>query len=78
MGGSFLQGSTYNVVRLLDTQPSQVPLVSAAGIERNLPEISAGAAGDGYFNMVPDPDGAVRWFPMSIMYGSEFFAPLSW
>ncbi len=77
MGGSFLRASTYNVVRLLDTRPSQVPLVSAVGIERNLPEISGGAAGDGYFNMVPDPDGAVRWFPMSIMYGGEFFAPLS-
>jgi adenylate cyclase len=77
MGGSFLKASTYNVVRLLDTQPSQVPLVSATGIERNLPEITDAAAGDGYFNMIPDPDGTVRWFPMSILYGGEFFAPLT-
>jgi adenylate cyclase len=77
MGSSFLRTSTYNVVRLLDTRPSQVPLVSAVGIERNLPEITEGAAGDGYFNMVPDPDGAVRWIPMSIMYGGEFFAPMA-
>jgi adenylate cyclase len=77
MGGSFLQASTYNVVRLLDTQPSQVPLVSASGIERNLPEITQAGAGDGYFNMIPDPDGSVRWFPMSILYGGEFFAPMS-
>jgi adenylate cyclase len=77
MGGSFLKASTYNVVRLLDTQPSQVPLVSATGIERNLPEITEAAAGDGYFNMIPDPDGSVRWFPMSILYGGEFFAPLT-
>ena len=77
MGGSFLKSSTYNVVRLLDTQPSQVPLVSATGIERNLPEITEAAAGDGYFNMIPDPDGMVRWFPMSILYGGEFFAPLT-
>jgi adenylate cyclase len=77
MGGSFLKASTYNLVRLLDTQPSQVPLVSATGIERNLPEITQAAAGDGYFNMIPDPDGSVRWFPMSIVYGGEFFAPLS-
>ena len=73
----FLKGSTYNVVRLLDTKPSQVPLVGALGIERNLLEISNAAAGDGYFNMVPDPDGTVRWFPMSIMFQGEFFAPLS-
>ncbi|MFA4902593.1 MAG: adenylate/guanylate cyclase domain-containing protein [Desulfobaccales bacterium] len=77
MGGTFLKASTYNVVRLLDTQPSQVPLVSATGIERNLPEITEAAAGDGYFNMIPDPDGTVRWFPMSILYGGEFFAPLT-
>ncbi|MHB9074163.1 MAG: CHASE2 domain-containing protein [Desulfobaccales bacterium] len=77
MGASFLKASTYNVVRLLDTQPSQVPLVSATGIERNLPGITEAAAGDGYFNMIPDPDGAVRWFPMSILYGGEFFAPLT-
>jgi adenylate cyclase len=77
IGGSFLKASTYNVVRLLDTRPTQVPVVSATGIERNLPEITAGAAGDGYFNMVPDPDGAVRWLPMSIMYGGEFFAPMA-
>jgi adenylate cyclase len=77
MGGTFLQTSTYNVVRLLDTRPSQVPLVGATGIERNLVEITRAAAGDGYFNMIPDPDGVVRWFPMSIMYGDEFFAPIA-
>jgi adenylate cyclase len=77
MGGSFIQDSTYNVVRLLDTRPSQVPLVSAAGVEHNLPEITKAATGDGYFNMIPDPDGGVRWIPMSIMHGSEFFVPLS-
>jgi adenylate cyclase len=77
MGSKFLSDSTYNVVRLLDTKPAQVPLVSAEGIERNLPEISQAAAADGYFNMIPDPDGSVRWFPMAIMYGDNFFAPLS-
>jgi adenylate cyclase len=77
MGASFVQASTYNVVRLLDTKPSQVQLVGAAGIERNLPEITEAGAGDGYFNMIPDPDGTVRWFPMAVMFGGEFFAPMS-
>jgi adenylate cyclase len=77
MGGHLLQASTYNVVRLLDTKPSQVRLVSASGIQQNIPEITKAAKGDGYFNMIPDPDGAVRWFPMAVMYDSEFFAPLS-
>ena len=77
MGGAFLRASTYNVVRLLDTKPSQVHLVGAAGIERNLPEITEAAAGDGYFNMIPDADGTVRWFPMTVIYGGEIFAPMS-
>ena len=76
VGASFLRASTYNVVRLLDTKPSQVQLVGAAGVERNLPEITEAGAGDGYFNMIPDPDGTVRWFPMAVMYGGEFFAPM--
>ena len=77
MGANFLRASTYNVVRLLDTKPSEVHLVGAAGIERNLPEITEAAAGDGYFNMIPDADGTVRWFPMTVIYGGEIFAPMS-
>jgi adenylate cyclase len=77
MGSPFLRASTYNIVRLRDTKASQVRLIGAAGIERNLPEITASAAGDGYFNMIPDPDGTVRWFPMTVQYGGEFFAPMS-
>jgi adenylate cyclase len=77
MGSGFLRASTYNIVRLLDTKPSQVQLVSAVEIERNLPEITKAAAADGYFNMIPDPDGTVRWFPMTVLFGGEFFAPMA-
>src|SRR4030042_3233006 len=51
--------------------------MGAEGVELNLPEITGAAAGGGYFNMVPDPDGAVRWLPMTLLYGPDFFAPLS-
>ncbi|MFH1595516.1 MAG: CHASE2 domain-containing protein, partial [Pseudomonadota bacterium] len=77
MAPSFIRASTYNVVRLLDTEPSRVPLIGADGVELNLPEISEAAAGAGYFNMMPDVDGTVRWFPMTILYGADFFAPMS-
>jgi adenylate cyclase len=77
MGASFVRASTYNVVRLLDTTPSQVYLVGAAGIESNLLKITEAAAGAGYFNMIPDPDGTLRWFPMTVLFGGEFFAPMS-
>ena len=75
MGANFTQASTYNLVRSLDNQPSNVPLLGAAGVEVNLPGILEAAAGNGYFNMVPDVDGTVRWFPLTILYGSDFFAP---
>jgi adenylate cyclase len=77
MAPKFVRASTYNVVRLLDTEPSRVPLIGASGVELNLPEISQAASGAGYFNMLPDVDGVVRWFPMTILYGSDFFAPMN-
>jgi adenylate cyclase len=77
MGANFVRASTYNLVRLLDTKPSEVPLIGAAGVQLNLPEIIEASAGGGYFNMQPDDDGTVRWLPMAILYGSDFFAPES-
>ena len=77
LGQSFISASTYNMVRYLDTERSSIPLLGAAGAELNLPEITQAAAGDGFFNMVPDADGTIRWLPLTIMYGPDIFAPLS-
>jgi adenylate cyclase len=77
VSSNFVQASSYNLVRHLDTDPSKVPLMGAAGVELNLPEFIQAAAGGGYFNMVPDADGGVRGFPLTIIYGSDFFAPMS-
>jgi adenylate cyclase len=77
MGSTFVRASTNNVVRCLDTQPSEVPLFAAGGVELNLPAIIDASAGGGYFNMRQDFDGTVRSFPMAILYGSDFFAPES-
>ncbi len=76
-GSTFVQAATYNMVRCLDIEPSKVPLIGAAGVELNLAEFIEASAGGGYFNMVPDADGGVRWFPLTIIYGSDFFAPMS-
>jgi adenylate cyclase len=77
MGESYIRASSYNLVRLSETEPSQLPLLGAKGVQLNLPEITADAAGGGYFNMIPDPDGVVRWIPLAILYGPDFFAPLT-
>jgi adenylate cyclase len=77
MGPSYIQASTYNLVRLLEVEPSQLPLQTARGVEVNLPEIIAASAGGGFFNMIPDKDGVIRRTPMAILYGPDFFAPLT-
>jgi adenylate cyclase len=77
IGEAVPDGSTYNLVRWLDARPSNLPLLGGGEAETNLPELSAAAAGSGYFNMVPDSDGAVRWLPQTIVHGNDLFAPLS-
>jgi len=77
LGPKVIQASTYNMVRWLDRHSKRIPLMGAQGVETNLPEITGAAAGGGYFNMVPDPDGTVRWLPLALSYGPDIFAPLT-
>jgi adenylate cyclase len=77
LGAKAIQASTYNLVRVLDQESRRLPLVGAQGAEVNLPEITEAAAGGGYFNMVPDLDGIVRWQPLSVVYGPDAYAPLT-
>ena len=76
-GPKAIKASTYNLVRYLDQRSRQLPIMAAQGVEINLPEITENAAGGGYFNMVPDPDGIVRWLPLAVSYGPDIFAPLT-
>lgn len=77
LGSKAIQASTYNLVRTLDQKPRRLPLVAAQGAEVNLPEMTEAAAGGGYFNMVPDLDGIVRWLPLGVVYGPDVYAPLT-
>ena len=76
LGPKAIRASTYNLVRWLDRHHSRLPVLGAEGVEVNLPEITETAAGGGYFNMVPDPDGTVRWLPLALSYAHDFFAPM--
>ncbi|GIL40444.1 adenylate/guanylate cyclase domain-containing protein [Rhodospirillales bacterium TMPK1] len=44
--------------------PKNIPLLPLVGAVRNRPEFEASAAGNGHFNMQPDPDGLVRRVPL--------------
>ena len=76
LGPKAIKASTYNLVRWLDRHHRRLPLLGAEGVEVNLPEITEVAAGGGYFNMVPVPEGKVRWLPMAISFGPDLFAPM--
>lgn len=45
--------------------------------EVNIPPLVEAAAASGYFNMFPDPDGAVRRVPMVMKVRDKFYMPLS-
>ena len=77
MATSAPRACTYNLVRWLDTKPTRIPIIGAEDIKLNLQEISAGSAGGGFFNMVPDVDGCIRWLPQAIVFGGDIFMPLS-
>jgi adenylate cyclase len=77
LGPKAIQASTFNMVRWLDQQAERLPIMGAEGVEVNLLEITEAAAGGGYFNMVPDPDGTVRWLPLALAYGPDIFAPMT-
>jgi adenylate cyclase len=77
LGPKAISASTYNMVRWIDRNTRRLPIMGAQGVEVNLPEITEKAAGGGYFNMIPDPDGIVRWLPLAVSYGPDIFAPLT-
>ena len=45
--------------------------------EANIDILSQAADSSGYFNMVPDKDGVVRWMPLVFKCGRDIYAPLS-
>ena len=48
----------------------------APAIESNLPIFTESIVSAGFFNILPDPDGVVRRYPMIMKSGQDFYAPL--
>jgi adenylate cyclase len=71
-----ITNSKYPLVVFQDKTLMDDPFVSAYSPVGNLEILSGAAAGSGYFNMFPDPDGVVRWMPLIIKCRGEIFSPL--
>ncbi len=68
--------STYALVqRAPDAAEGMLPL--ARHVTQNLPDLAGAAAGLGYFNFLPDPDGLYRRVPLAIRFDERIVLPLS-
>jgi adenylate cyclase len=72
-----IEGSKYPLVRFRGGDAASVSFLKAYAPQANLDVFTAVAASSGYFSVVGDPDGSVRWMPMVIQSGDELYPPLS-
>ncbi len=72
-----IKSSTYDLVRWTSAQCSPCSVLTARGVEINLPRLTEAAADTGYFNAAPDPDGAIRTVPLVVSYQKDLYAPLA-
>ena len=77
-GDKYLKKSAYSSVRYLSKEATNIDFTMPVfSLESNLEQFSKGAADFGYFNVFPDLDGTIRWVPLLLKYGSNYFPPLS-
>ena len=70
--------SKYPVVQFPPGEDFDVELIfDAYAPEVAIPILNQAADSSGYFNMIPDLDGAVRWLPLIIKCRDQFLSPLS-
>jgi hypothetical protein len=71
-----ISNSRYPLISYAQQNLDIDPFLRAYAPEPNL-EMLSHADSSGYFNVVADQAGVVRWLPLIIQCGQEFFAPLS-
>lgn len=60
-----------------DPQAKAEPFIKAYAPQANLPLFTGKAASSGFFSVTSDDDGVVRWMPLVIQGGDDFFPPLA-
>lgn len=69
--------SKYPLIKYQDQGISVDPFIEGYAPEGNIDILNDAADASGYFNMIPDQDGIIRWMPLIIKCGEEIFTPLS-
>ena len=72
-----IQSSMYPQLVYDGKPPSSSPFVTAYAPEINLEIFNNAAQSSGFFNMIADRDGVLRWMPLLIRCGDGLFPPLS-
>jgi len=72
-----ISGSRYKFIRYASGAAQNIPLVEARTPQSNIEIISTATDYCGFFNMLPDKDGVVRWMPGAIKCREALYAPLS-
>ena len=69
--------SRFTSVRAIEKGAQQSRLPVAREVEQNIPLLAKVASDFGYFNIVPDDDGTVRWVPLAIQFGDSVYPHIS-
>jgi adenylate cyclase len=72
-----ISASKYPLVFTEEQADGVSPFIKSYAPQGNLDLFAAAAASTGYFTIVSDPDGRVRWLPLMIQGGDDLFPPLS-
>lgn len=72
-----LKNCRFQIVNCSEKNSDDSVLPKAYAPVANLPILSNAAVNSGYFNIIHDSDGSMRWLPLVIKYGDHYYSSLS-
>ena len=72
-----IENARYTMINSTSDNPSDIYLPHPFAPEANIPIISKAARNSGYFNMLPDRDGAYRWTPLVMAFDNNYYSSLA-
>jgi len=74
---SLIGNSRYQMIKTPQKDAGDYALIHGWAPEVNLKILSDAANGSGYFNAIPDKDGAMRWSPLVIKFKDDYYPSLA-